>query len=180
MTLWSIVSIFHFYTVVAKDPLGLLQVAGISWPCKLSARSQAKLFLQTFAVLMSVLLPSGKFAATHKMSQYPNFLSPRPHPFLHLCVARACHGFTFLSLNLSPQVLHYLTRTMKKVYSAHTRKVCLLCSWRMSVMCTQLLSGTIANLSSREHCVAICTATDALRYLRVRTLYSIHDRASGK
>ncbi|KAF8266026.1 hypothetical protein EI94DRAFT_1803661 [Lactarius quietus] len=42
MTLWSMVSIFHFYTVVvAKDPLCLLQVEGISWP-----------------FLMSVLLPS--------------------------------------------------------------------------------------------------------------------------
>lgn len=42
MTLWSIVSIFHFYRVVAKDPLSLLQVAGISWPCKPSTCSQVR------------------------------------------------------------------------------------------------------------------------------------------
>ena len=44
------------------------------------------------------------------------------------------------------------------------------------VRCAQLLSDTIANLSSREHYVAICTATDCLRYLPVSNVYPFRDR----
>ena len=80
---------------------------------------------------------------------------------------------------LSRQVLHYLTRTMKRVYGAHKRKVCLMCSWKMPAVCPQLLLNTILNLSSREHRVAICAATDSLRHLRVRILHPILDRASS-
>jgi hypothetical protein len=50
----------------------------------------------------------------------------------------------------------------------------------MPFVCAQLLSGTTANLSSHEHRVAIGTAADSLRHLRVRTLYPILDRASSK
>src|SRR6266702_4582447 len=57
---------------------------------------------------------------------------------------------------------------------------CVSCVNEMPVVRAQLLSGTIADLSSREHRLAICAATDSLRHLRVRTLYPIHDRASGK
>ncbi len=69
---------------------------------------------------------------------------------------------------------------MKQVYATHSRKVCLVCLWRMPVVCAQLLSGTIADLSSREHRLAICPATDSLCCRRDRNLYPILDRASRK
>lgn len=40
--------------------------------------------------------------------------------------------------------------------------------------------GIIANLSSREHRVAIGTATNSPRHLRVCTLYPFRDRAYGE
>jgi hypothetical protein len=76
---------------------------------------------------MSILLPSGK-SAVHNMLQPFDTLSPRPHSYWHLCVVRVSRDIVFdLSSNLPLQVLHYLTRTMKQVYAAHTRKVCLVC-----------------------------------------------------
>ena len=50
----------------------------------------------------------------------------------------------------------------------------------MPVACAQLLFGIIANHSSHEHRMAICTATDSLCHMRVRILYPIFDRSSGK
>jgi hypothetical protein len=49
-----------------------------------------------------------------------------------------------------------------------------------TVRCAQPLSGTIANLSSREHHVAICTATNCLRHLRVGAVYPFRDCAYGE
>ncbi len=99
-----------------------------------------------------------------------------------ICASSASHdiALTSSSLNLPHEVLRYLIRTMKQVYAAHTRKVCLMCLWGIPVMCAQFLLGTIANLSLREYCVAICTAADSLHHLCVRNLYPILDRASSK
>ena len=47
-------------------------------------------------------------------------------------------------------------------------------------MCAQLLLGTIATLSSYEHRVAICTATDSLRHLHVRVLCPVLERTSSE
>ncbi|KAN0136622.1 hypothetical protein V8E53_005669 [Lactarius tabidus] len=103
MTLWSIVSIFHFYSVVAKDPLSLLQVVGISWP-----------------FLMSVLLPS------------------------------------VLDLILSGILLRHLTRTMKQVYAAHTRKQI---SRLMNIVWQSALPPTLC---------AICVSVLYIQYTTVR------------
>ena len=82
--------------------------------------------MQTFAVLMSVLLPSGMSTVTHSVLRITYLLSPRHHPLWHPCVVRASRDFGFVCLS-SILVLHHLTRTMKQVYAAHTRKVCLVC-----------------------------------------------------
>lgn len=48
------------------------------------------------------------------------------------------------------------------------------------MLCVQLLMGTIANNSSCEHRVAICTTTDSLRHNYIRALPPNIDCGSGK
>jgi hypothetical protein len=48
------------------------------------------------------------------------------------------------------------------------------------VRCAQLLLDTIANDSSREHHVAICTATNCLRHLHVGVVYPFRDCACSE
>ena len=61
-----------------------------------------------------------------------------------------------------------------------THARCVFCIDGGLSLSAQLPSVTIANPSSREHRLAICTATDYLCNLRVCTLYPICDRASGE
>jgi hypothetical protein len=127
VSLYTAVLTFRLYIdIVAKNPLYLLQMDGISWPCKQPTPFKECPF-ETFLDLMTVLLPSGTSIVSRNLHQHSTFLSPRHHSYWHLYVVRAFRNisFTYLSLNLSHQVLYYLTRTKKQVYVAHTRKVCL-------------------------------------------------------
>ncbi|KAH8988357.1 hypothetical protein EDB92DRAFT_1948035 [Lactarius akahatsu] len=67
-----------------------------------------------------------------------------------------------LDLTLIGILLYYLTRTAKRVYAIHKRRVRLI------------------EFLSREHRVAICIATDSLRPLRLRTLSPFHGRTWGE
>ncbi|KAH9060676.1 hypothetical protein EDB87DRAFT_573725 [Lactarius vividus] len=56
MTLWSMVSIFHFYNILLKkDPLVLLEVVGISWPFLMSLLLPSVLDLALSGILLHYL-----------------------------------------------------------------------------------------------------------------------------
>jgi hypothetical protein len=65
----------------------------------------------------------------HNPLQTSTSLSPRRHSYWYLCVV--CVFRENVLLHLPPilpyKVLHYLTRTKKKVYAPHKRKVCSVC-----------------------------------------------------
>lgn len=63
-------------------------------------------------------------------------------------------------------------QSMKQVYAAHIRKVCFHLSTEVA-RCVAHIQRILANSSSHDPRVAICSSTDALYYLPVHTLYSI-------
>lgn len=184
MAAWSSCLLFHYINITPEEDWGRLpQIVGLLWPCKHSTGSLRKPFqvlehLQIRCLSFSLRVSQPSLITCCK---HPTSLSPRPYSKWNLCVvcaSRDTAGPRLLS-NLLYQVLRYLTRTKKQVYAPKKRKVCLLCLG-IPVVCAQLLLGTIANRSSREHRMAICTATDSLRHMRIRILYHILDQASGK
>lgn len=179
MSLWSIVIVFHYVTIITSNNPSLLQkLGGISWPCKHSTHSLRNLS-ESHSVLMSIILPSGMSSAPHNILQTSNLSQS-----------------LILLLLASVRLLHFLQRCICMVEFTTTSAllphandeagVCRRHAQGVShvlmkiVRCAQLLSYTIANLSSRKHHVAVCAATDCLRYLLVGTVYPFCDRASGE
>ena len=100
VSLYTAVLTFRLYIdVVAKNPLYLLQMVGISWPCKQPTPFRESPF-ETFVVLMTVILPSGTSIVSRNLHQHSTVLSPRPHSYWHLCVVCSFRDISFTCLSL--------------------------------------------------------------------------------
>ena len=125
---------------------------------------------------MSIILPSGKSAVPHKMPQTSDLSQCLMSLLLASVRLLSSRNIVCVLKFTTPSALLPHPYDEAGVCRPHTQGVFHI-SMEGARYMLSFCRGTIANLSSREHRVAICTATNSPRHLRVRTLYPFLDRA---